>query len=255
MNRWPVFVINMDDNPDRMARAAAELDRLDIAFTRLSAINGRALPAAELAQVYDPMSNARRARHPLIASEIGCYLSHIAVWERIADGSAPGGIVLEDDFAADDTLPLVLDALSADDGDWEIAKLFSLHRQQRVVARRPLAAEAELVIPYKVPTTTLGYAIRRGTAARLAARALPVSRPIDEDHKHFWELDLRVVSVMPPPLRFGDVAAETGSIQSTRRRSRSLRGGRAVTQSWRSMRYRLNYLARLHWNRLLHRRR
>lgn len=53
MSRWPVFVINMDDNPDRMARAAAELDRLDIAYQRVSAVNGRALSEEDLARVYD----------------------------------------------------------------------------------------------------------------------------------------------------------------------------------------------------------
>jgi glycosyl transferase family 25 len=37
---WPVFVINMAGNTTRMARAAAELEKLDIPFTRFEAVDG-----------------------------------------------------------------------------------------------------------------------------------------------------------------------------------------------------------------------
>jgi glycosyl transferase family 25 len=260
MTGWPVYVINMDENPDRMARARAELDRLGIDFTRFSAVNGRAIPEDELPRVHDADANARRFRHPMNRAEIGCYLSHVALWERIAAGDAPGGIVLEDDFAARDSLPAVLDALARDSGTWDIVKLFSLDKPQRLLDRRPLvvgaaggdgaAGAAEIVIPYKVPTTTLGYAIRKDTAARLAAGALPVSRPVDEDHKHFWELGLRIASVLPPPLQFGETSFEEGSIQKTRRRSRGVAG---LAQAGRNLRYRLRYVAGLHWHRLVRR--
>ncbi|MBF9060322.1 glycosyl transferase family 25 [Rhodobacterales bacterium HKCCSP123] len=253
MSAWPVFVINMDENTDRMSRVTAELSGLDIPFTRFSAVNGRAIPEDELARIYDARANARRARHPMIAAEIGCYLSHIALWRRIAAGDHQGGIVLEDDFTASDALPAVLDALAGDEGDWEIAKLFTLNKDQRLLERRPLVGGSEIVVPYKVPTTTLGYAIRKGAATRLAGAALPVSRPIDEDHKHFWELGLRVASVMPPPLQFSESSFEDGSIQSARRRTSRLRGGAKLAQAWRTFRYRLRYVAGLHWHRLVKR--
>ena len=185
----------------------------------------------------------------MIAAEIGCYLSHIGLWQRIAAGDQPGGIVLEDDFTASETLPAVLDALADDDGDWEIAKLFSRDKDRRILERRPLAGGSDIVIPYKVPNTTLGYAIRKGAAARLAAIALPISRPIDEDHKHFWETGLRVASVMPPPLQFGESSFEDGSIQNARRRTGRLRGGAKLAQAWRTLRYRLRYMVGLHWHR------
>lgn len=250
---WPVYVINMAANMTRMARVTADLGRQGIPFTRFEAVDGRALSSETLARVYDPALNARRARHPLIGPEIGCYLSHVALWQRIAAGDAPGGVILEDDFSAGDDLAAVLAALADDTGAWDIAKLFAARPDRATVARRPLVAGREIVVPYKVPNTTLGYAIRQETAARLAARAFPVSRPIDEDHKHFWELDLRVAMVVPPPLAFGDQSAETGTISGARRRARNLGRVAAVSQAWRSARYRLRYTANLHWQRLVRR--
>lgn len=248
---WPVFVINMAGNTVRMTHAASELDRLGIPFTRFEAVDGRALPPEDLARVYDPAANRTRARHPMIGGEIGCYLSHVALWEKIAASDAAGGVILEDDFAAADDLARVLDAVAQDAGDWEIAKLFSARIGQKLLDARPLVAGREIAVPYKVPNTTLGYAIRREAAARLAACALPVSRPIDEDHKHFWELGLRVAMVAPPPLAFGEESTDSGSITATRRRAKSRHRGGALGHALHSLRYRVRYLVNLHWHRVV----
>lgn len=250
---WPVHVINMASNTARMVRAGEELARAGVPFTRFEAVNGRALLPEELARVYDPLANARRARHPLIGAEIGCYLSHLALWHEIAAGAAPGGVILEDDFAAAPDLGTVLDALAADGGDWEIVKLCSARTGQKMLDLRPLVPGRQIGVPYKVPNTTLGYAIRREAAARLAAAALPVSRPIDEDHKHFWQLGLRLALVTPPPLAFGVHSTEAGTITADRRKAPRLAPGAALRQGWRSLRYRLRYLVGLHWQRLVRR--
>ena len=245
---WPVFVINMAANTTRMARAAAALERLHLPFTRFDAVDGRALSEEALARVYDPVANLRRARHPMVGPEIGCYLSHLALWKQIAASDAPGGIILEDDFASAPDLAAVLAAIATDGGDWDITKLFSARIGQKLLDNRPLVAGREIAVPYKVPNTTLGYAIRRDAAARLAACALPVSRPIDEDHKHFWERGLRIAMVAPPPLRFGVQSAETGTITAARHRKHNRP---ALAHLWRSVRFRLSYIAKLHWNRLV----
>ena len=220
---WPVLVINMAANTTRMAHAAAELERLDIPFTRFEAVDGRALSVADLARVYDPVANLRRARHPMVGPEIGCYLSHIALWKHIAASDAA------------------------------VVKLFSARKVQKLLGSRPLVADREIAVPYKVPNTTLGYAIRRDTAARLAACALPVSRPVDEDHKYFWELGLRIALVTPSPLAFGVQSAETGTITAARRQKTVPNNGAALRQMWRSICYRISYIGKLHWYRLVRR--
>ena len=78
---WPVYVINMDSNETRLARVGAELDSAGVAWTRLPAVNGRALSEGELGRVYDARANRRYARHDLVRPEIGCYLSHIKAAE------------------------------------------------------------------------------------------------------------------------------------------------------------------------------
>lgn len=248
---WPVFVINMAKNTTRMEHAAAELERVGLAFTRFEAVDGRALPSDEVARIYDPIANLTRARHPMVGPEIGCYLSHLAIWEKIAAGKAEGAIILEDDFTCADDFAHVLEAVAQDQGDWDILKLFSARKGQKLLDARPLSEGHEIAVPYKVPNTTLGYAIRRDSAARLARDVLPVSRPIDEDHKHFWEMGLRIALVSPPPLAFGEQSAETGTITAARHHKSKQPLGASLRHGWRSLRFRIRYLYNLHWHRFI----
>lgn len=250
---WPIFVINMAANTTRMTRAAGELDRLDIPFVRFEAVDGRVLSDDELARYYDPVANLWRARHPMVGPEIGCYLSHVALWEQIAVGDAQGGIILEDDFSVADDLEAVLAAVTVDNGDWDIVKLFSARVGQKTFDNKPLVQGRDIATPYKVPNTTLGYAIRRDTAARLAACAFPVSRPIDEDHKHFWELGLQIAMVTPSPLVFGVQTAETGTITAARRHKTKGQARDALRHFLRSLHFRVNYIGKLHWHRFVRR--
>src|SRR5256885_4141319 len=108
---WPAYVFNRAGNTRRMEGSARQLGAQGIAWRRMDAVDGRALSNAEIARVYDARRNARSGKHPLVAPEIGCYLSHIAAWRAVAEGSAPGGFIFEDDFAADASLARVLDLL------------------------------------------------------------------------------------------------------------------------------------------------
>jgi hypothetical protein len=90
-------------------------------------------------------------------------------------------------------------------------------------------------------------------AARLARAALLFSRPVDEDHKHFWELGLRVQLVIPPPLAFGALSLDATTITEARRKKILDGSLGALRQAWRTIRFRLGYLAHLHWNRLFRR--
>ena len=196
---WPAYVINLAQNDARFASSAAQLGKQGIPFERIDAVNGWALPESEIARVYDAEANRRRARYPLVPPEIGCYLSHIDAWRRIAKGPAEGGFVFEDDFHAADDLSEVMTLLAKDRRDWDMVKLFTLNPDPKCVARRALGSAHEIVAPYRIPSCAIGYGLTRETAQQLANLAIPFCRPVDEDHKFFWESGLRVALVLARP--------------------------------------------------------
>jgi len=243
---WPAYLINLAENTGRYARSKAQFDAQEIPFRRIDAINGQKLSECEIARVYDAKTNARRGKLPLVAPEIGCYLSHIEAWRIVAEGDEQGGFVFEDDFEADDTLALCLRKLSSD-GGWDIIKLFSLRPDPPMHDRRDLGDGIAVGYPRRVPACTIGYGLTRSAAQRLADRTIPFFRPVDEDHKFIWETGLRVALIAPQPVRVGDQQTATGSVGQARRAAGPNHGG--LARAMRSLRYRAGYVLRLYYHR------
>ncbi|WP_224816140.1 glycosyltransferase family 25 protein [Hasllibacter sp. MH4015] len=244
---WPSFVINLAANTVRMDNVRGQFEAQGIEFERIEAVNGNALSVAEMRAAYDADANRRHARRDLVPAEIGCYLSHIEAWRRIATAAAPGGFVFEDDLDASPDLRRVMAALCDDGGsDWDVAKLFSYHPEASVIAERELAPGIQLAVPYRVPTCCLGYALTRAAATRLLDRSVPFFRPVDDDHKYFWENGLRFALTRPIPLQMGDQQTVTGTISQFRRNAR----GGGISRIWRNLRVQAAYHIALRWHRL-----
>lgn len=235
---WPCFVINLAQNAQRIENSARQLDAAGAAWQRVEAVNGWDLSSEEIARVYDAGRNARDGKQPLVPAEIGCYLSHIEAWRKIAEGDAEGGFVFEDDFAADETLAEKMELLSIPQSEWDMVKLFSFDPDPPMYNRFQLGAY-KVGIPYRVPTCLIGYGLTREGARQLVDRALPFFRPVDEDQKFTWETGLRVSLIVPPPILVGDQSAVTGTIGAARRASKD--GRRGLARALHNLKYRARY--------------
>ena len=247
---WPVYLINLADNHERLNNSHYQFATAGIAYDRLEAVNGWELTDEEIATVYDEAANRHWARYPLVGPQIGLYLSHIDAWRRIASGSADGAFIFEDDFKVDSTLSDVLEMLSTDSSDWDMVKLYSPKPTPYAISRRPLGARHELVVPYRVPIANVAYGLTKEAAERLVAMAIPFFRPCDESHKFFWEKALSVSLVLPPPVAMSDVKPATGTVSSARRASNRRRGWARIRQTARNISYQLHYEVRLHYYRV-----
>jgi len=243
---WPSYLINLSENTGRYMRSKTQFDAQGVSFQRIDAINGWKLSERDIVDVYDAKANARRGKFPLVEPEIGCYLSHIEAWRIIADTDAPGGFVFEDDFEANELLAPCLRKLSTDNG-WDTIKLFSLDPDPPMRNRRDLGGGVIVGIPRRVPTCMIAYGVSRSAARQLAGRAIPFFRPVDEDHKFFWETGLRVALVAPQPIRVGDQQTTTGTVGQARRAAVPNR--RSIKRAVHNLKYRLGYVLRLHYHR------
>ncbi len=99
----PVYVINLDRRPDRWHDVQQMLARHQFRrVQREAAVDGKLLTTEALEQVTTPESRASltrpRVRHEELGSvgAVGCTLSHVNVWQRIAASDEPA-LVVEDD--------------------------------------------------------------------------------------------------------------------------------------------------------------
>ena len=97
---FPIFVISLESAAQRRSLMCAQLDRLGVEYVLFPAINGRVLdPDLSEAWIDDAQSTAVYGK-PLTPGEKGCALSHILLWEQVAQGEV-NALILEDDV----TLP------------------------------------------------------------------------------------------------------------------------------------------------------
>ena len=92
-----VFVINLDKNPERLAWIQEQLDSMGIKFERFPAVLGSALSSAEYRQATSPFRSLMAYGATLEKGEVGCALSHMAVYRRIVAEGLPFALILEDD--------------------------------------------------------------------------------------------------------------------------------------------------------------
>jgi len=104
------FLVNLDRHPDRLACAQARLAAAGVEAVRMPAVDGAALsPAARRAAV--SRFHALLARGRLYThGQIGCTLSHHAVYRRMADENLPAALVFEDDVRLSPDFPASLAA-------------------------------------------------------------------------------------------------------------------------------------------------
>ena len=226
----PVYVINLDRAPERWAEARRQLEGRRRPFERVPAVDGAAFTCAELDAVRGRKPALFRWLRDLSPAEVGCYLSHRRLWQRIAAADAPGAVVLEDDFVLDADWDDVLDALAARSAAASMAApvLVRLQLPGSVRFRRwaalgrdagPLTGRRRLVRPCFVQWECMAYYVSRAGAARLAERSGNIHRPVDDVIRRTWDTGVAVYNVEPAPVRG---RGETSSIgQSRRPRQRS----------------------------------
>ena len=95
MSRIPIFVINLDRATERLANISKQFEALGLAFERVPAVDGRMLSAAEKLRLNPP----RLIGGEMSDGEIGCFASHLQVFQIIADRSLPRVCVMEDDIS------------------------------------------------------------------------------------------------------------------------------------------------------------
>ena len=153
---------------------------------RFDAIDGHglapdAIPLNLVHLQYDSTNNA--SLDPLVVpgmpcrltpGELGCALSHIALWDQILSSRLKYAVVMEDDIDLFPAFSKKLGELVRSTQQWDV-----IYLGYQTVAERPaFAPSSELLSRPEYLFGTYGYAISRSGAERLMA-LLPVVGPLD----------------------------------------------------------------------------
>jgi GR25 family glycosyltransferase involved in LPS biosynthesis len=134
------FVINLDRDTVRLTHMEAECARVGIPMQRWPAMLGAALPPALASSFVAPTSGTAWS---LSSGEIGCYASHVTIWQALVDGAlgdkvfGDAALVMEDDLRLeDDFVPAIQKTLAVAPSGWDLIRLSNAPRRAFV----PVAA-------------------------------------------------------------------------------------------------------------------
>ena len=207
MKRLQTWVINLDRAPQRLARISSQLERLGLPFTRLPAVDARALTAAQRGALDEPAYRRRHGMAP-VAGELGCYLSHVEAMRLFLQSDAEFALVLEDDALLRDSLPAVLQGLMRQPARWDVAKLSAVHSGSPVPYAE-VAPGHQLAVMLSRCTGSSAYLMNRRAAQAYLQRLLPMSLPYDHVFDQGWRFDLKFRLVTPTPCGHDEQIAST----------------------------------------------
>lgn len=173
-----LFVIALEGSP-RVRELESELANRGLDWVRVSAVDGRALPEADLNRIADRGAGLLLYGRALSATEIGCLLSHRAAYDEFLRGTSEWALILEDDAFPEVGLQEFMEWLT----QWRaqqptIVECFSSGRVNEGPNSRQLSATLSLVRLRTYPGFTVAYAINRRAAeqaleyrVRVASRA------------------------------------------------------------------------------------
>lgn len=206
--RVPVFVINLERDRERRDYMQGVLGQLGLAAEFVPGVDGQKLTPAELA-LYD----RDRCRHvygsDMRPGEIGCYLGHYRLYERLLREGVELALILEDDVKIDPTLPGIVDGIAEMKlEDWSIIHLRSGRGnvysgegtafQGHTLATLPTGHKVQLLRTHVLSGGA--YFINQSGMRRMVEYGRRIFMPIDHTMDRYWENGILPMVVRPLPV-------------------------------------------------------
>lgn len=176
----PVFAICLEREAARKERLAQHLQSLNMPFQFSNAVDGRKLSADERDHYYSEKQAITVRGRPLADGEIGCYLSHSRIWERMVDQQIELALVLESDAVLTDETTTALKACQETKTHWDLIMLFYRECYPSLWHRSPLTEQSRLVRFSNKSACTTAYLITLEGARKLLKKAYPIHMPVDD---------------------------------------------------------------------------
>lgn len=177
IQRIPIFVISLARAPERRLAVCEHLQSLGLQYELIDAVDGNAMPPGEIERLVAP----GRKMH---SGAVGCYLSHLIVYERMQLKGLEVAMVLEDDARLDPRVSALL-IQGCSSLDWDYCFLDSDdHNNRGPIFYDPRSAKrlGAGFTAYELsagPQTTHAYMITRAAAGRRLEHAYPLYDAID----------------------------------------------------------------------------
>ncbi|XP_050448494.1 glycosyltransferase 25 family member [Cataglyphis hispanica] len=179
-----IYMINLLRRPERRSRMHRLFDELGIRAEIIDAVDGRILNESSLQKwgvMPMPGYSDPYYKRPMTMGEIGCFLSHYSIWQKVLEHGYKSVMVLEDDVRFEpffrQKVNYVLAELSYLGIEWD---LVYIGRKRLETSESPVEG-SKVLLHAAYSYWTLGYILSESGAKKLID-AMPLGKlvPVDE---------------------------------------------------------------------------
>lgn len=197
----PIFIINRAKDTTRRQAMSERLDLLGLKYQFFEAVDGHSFDAHNVPE-YDGNRRRQYFGRDLTSGEIGCLLSHRAIYKMMIEENVEHALVLEDDTIFQPNFPEVLSTVLEGDLQWDILRFLNatkiLQSPHRLLNSLP--SGHNLYSIQATPGGAYAYILSKHAAKRLLEHTERNWLPIDMMHGWCWRTKLRVVTMLPSPV-------------------------------------------------------
>lgn len=183
-----------------------QLEAMSLEYRLFDAVDGRK-DWEILKQSVDIDAFERNVGRKVMQGEIGCYHSHLGVWQQLIQSDASAGLVLEDDVIFHKDFKQAVNAALSAIEKWDMVKLNHIRAKFPVV--KADIGNWHLAAFLGAFTGTGAYLITRKAAGKLSDNLLPITRPIDHQIDRSHRQDIRHLGLTPFPSHVEDSGQST----------------------------------------------
>ena len=205
-----VWLINLAKDSDRRKAMEVQLDALGLPYTRFEAIYGKD-HAETLSQRVDAAAYQRNMGQTILPGKMGCYASHVAVWEAFLASDHEVALILEDDVVFHDDFADSLTLALAHSDKWDTLRFNCIRAKWPVTQHRIGQYRINAYIgPF---TGNAAYLLKKDVARRILPNIWPQTRAFDHELNRFFVHDFRQFGLEPFPSHVddGNVSSITGT--------------------------------------------
>lgn len=238
------YVINLAEKEERWNRMVRLSKENGVTLTRVEAFSPSTIP---IKSAFSEIFNCY-----LSPQQLGCYFSHRGIWNKIAKGSSPFAVVLEDDAVFSEDLVSFVDEVKKASINFDIIRLEDTYKGTSFITDSKLVQVGGIDLGrlYSSSAGTGGMIVSKEGAKKLLEIARPVL-PVDEllfnKYSPIWNqlINYQVKQILVwqlYSLGFGSIKGFESSISSpekNRKKKKSLK------TSIKKLTIKIRYLARL----------
>lgn len=189
-----VWLINLKRDTDRLAKMDAQLRAIGLPYQLFEAVDGKARES-ELRQRVDAAAYERNMGSRVLPGKMGCYASHVAVWELLVASPYRMALVLEDDVVFHEDFAKSLELAIRAKVHWDTLRFNCV--------RAKLPVSQGRVGPYRLNayagpfTGNATYLLDKDVAKRILPNLWPQTRAFDHELNRFFRHDFRQLGMEP----------------------------------------------------------